>query len=52
MTPMVAEALTIDFSKITEAITSNAQAALPAGIAVMAAILGITIIPRVIRSFL
>ena len=29
MTPMVAEALTVDFSKITEAITSNAQAALP-----------------------
>ena len=28
MTPMVAEALTVDFSKITEAITSNAQAAL------------------------
>ena len=48
MTPMVAEALTVDFSKITEAITSNAQA----GIAIMAAILGITIIPRVIRSFL
>ena len=52
MNTMVAEAITVDLSKITEAITSNAQAALPAGIAIMAAILGITIIPRVIRSFL
>lgn len=52
MNLLAAEALTVDFSKITDAITSNAQAALPAGIAVMAAILGITIIPRVIRSFL
>lgn len=42
----------IDFSALTEAVSSAAGDALPAGIALMAAILGVTMIPRIIRSFL
>lgn len=43
---------TLDFTAITEAISGAADSALPAGIAIMAAILGVTLIPRIIRSFL
>lgn len=42
----------IDTTAITDAISSAATDALPAGIAIMAAVLGVTIIPRIIRSFL
>lgn len=45
-------AAAIDFSAITNAISSAATDAIPAGIGVMAAVLGVTIIPRLIRSFL
>ena len=52
MPSILAEAVALDFSAITDAVSNAADSALPAGIALMAAILGVTLIPRIIRSFL
>lgn len=52
MNPLVVAAAELDFSAITNAVSNAADSALPAGIALMAAILGVTMIPRIIRSFL
>lgn len=40
-----------DVSTLTTAITENIKAAVPAGLAVMALLLGVSVIPRVIRKF-